>query len=134
MPKIDSPKECENLVKNLVKISANLLNSADSRNFPIVFKHEDENFLIIPESDFRAIAEHVSELGAQIARHVLEKEVAREMPKDLEDVVAVVSANLASKNPSPREIRRVLGEIKAQYPNLFIDINEYFKEMHDEDE
>ena len=68
-----------------------------------------------------------------ITQNLIEKEIAKEMPKDFDDVF-IVAKSMLNPHPNESEIRRTVREIKAKYPNLFIDMNEYFKSVMDFDD
>lgn len=90
------------------------------------FSHNDKKYVILPENEYNQMLENLRRMDEMIIQNLIEKEIAREMPKDLEDV-CVVAKSMLKNRPNIAEIRRTVREIKARYPNLFIDVNEYFK-------
>lgn len=95
-----------------------------AESYSITF--DDENYLIIKESDYKQMLESYRKIENELTQNIIEKEIAKEMPKDFDDVFVVAKSMLKDK-PNISEIRKTVREIKARYPNLFIDIDEYFK-------
>ena len=96
-------------------------------------KFNDENYVIIKENDYNTMMKNYNEMDSLITQNLIEKEIAKAMPKDFDDVF-VVAKSMLNPHPNLTEIRRTVREIKAKYPNLFIDINEYFKNAMDFDD
>lgn len=86
----------------------------------------DKNYIIIPENEYKMLLERYKQIDNELTQNLIEKEIAKEMPKDFDDVFIVAKSMLKDK-PNISEIRRTVREIKARYPNLFIDVDEYFK-------
>ena len=96
-------------------------------------KFNDENYVIIKENDYNQMLKKNADMDNTITQNLIEKEIAKEMPKDFDDVF-IVAKSMLNPHPNESEIRRTVREIKAKYPNLFIDMNEYFKSVMDFDD
>lgn len=96
-------------------------------------KFNDENYVIIKENDYNEMMKNYADMDNTITQNLIEKEIAKEMPKDFDDVF-IVAKSMLNPHPDVAEIRRTVREIKAKYPNLFIDMNEYFKNVMDFDD
>lgn len=99
-------------------------NALNNDTYRITFDNKD--YLIIPENDYKKLLESYQQMELTLTQNLIEKEIAKEMPKDFEDVFVVAKSMLKDK-PNISEIRKAVREIKTRYPNLFIDVEEYFK-------
>lgn len=73
----------------------------------------------------------------ELILRILEKEIRQEMPKDFDDVFIVAKQMLLNikgkkKHLTNYDIKKVVKEIRTNYPNLFFDIDEHFRELHRE--
>lgn len=91
-------------------------------------RFNNENYVIVKENEYKNLLETCKQMDYTITQNLLEKEIAKEMPKDFDDVF-IVAKSMLKEHPNEAEIRRAVREIKANYPNLFIDMDEYFKSM-----
>lgn len=96
-------------------------------------KYNNENYIIIKENDYNQMLENYKDMDDKITQNLIEKEIAKEMPKDFDDVF-VVAKSMLNERPNITEIQRTVREIKTRYPNLFVDVNEYFKSVMDFDD
>ncbi len=96
-------------------------------------KFNNENYVIIKENDYNEMMKNYKDMDNEITQNLIEKEIAKEMPKDFDDVF-IVAKSMLNEHPNEAEIRRTVREIKTRYPNLFIDVNEYFKSVMEIDD
>ena len=96
-------------------------------------KFNNENYVIIKENDYNEMMKNYKNMDNEITQNLIEKEIAKEMPKDFDDVF-IVAKSMLNEHPNVAEIRRTVREIKTRYPNLFIDVNEYFKSVMEIDD
>lgn len=96
-------------------------------------KFNNENYVIIKENDYNEMMKNYRDMDNEITQNLIEKEIAKEMPKDFDDVF-IVAKSMLNEHPNVAEIRRTVREIKTRYPNLFIDVNEYFKSVMEIDD
>ena len=94
---------------------------------------ENKDYVILAESEYKNLLETCKQMDYTITQNLLEKEIAKEMPKDFDDVF-IVAKSMLNEHPNVAEIRRTVREIKTRYPNLFIDVNEYFKSVMEIDD
>lgn len=102
------------------------------KNIPIHIKLDNKDYVIIPENEYLKMKETIKNSNRELIFSMLEKEIMQEMPKDFDDVYVVAKELLSHKNTKKitlYDIKRTLKEIKSNYPNLFVDIDEYFKEI-----
>lgn len=98
---------------------------------------DNKNYVIISENEYLKMKETIKNNNEELIFKNLEKEILQEMPKDFDDVFIVAKKILDNvqakkKNLTIYDIKRVVKEIKSNYPNLFVDIDEYFKEINNE--
>lgn len=98
---------------------------------------DNKNYVIISENEYLKMKETIKNNNEELIFKNLEKEILQEMPKDFDDVFIVAKKILDNvqakkKNLTMYDIKRVVKEIKSNYPNLFVDIDEYFKEINNE--
>lgn len=96
-------------------------------------RFNDENYVIVKERDYKALVEKCRQMDSALTQNLIEKEIAKEMPKDFDDVF-IVAKSMLNEHPNVAEIRRAVREIKMRYPNLFVDINDYFKNVMEIDD
>ena len=113
---------------NLTQTAESALKKGISR---INFENKDQ--VRIEEAEYKNLLDTCEKMDATITQNLIEKEIAKEMPKDFDDVF-IVAKSMLNPHPNATEIRRTVREIKAKYPNLFIDMNEYFKNVMDFDD
>lgn len=89
-------------------------------------RFNNENYVIVKERDYKALVEKCRQMDSALTQNLIEKEIAKEMPKDFDDVF-IVAKSMLNEHPNATEIRRTVREIKMRYPNLFIDVNDYFR-------
>lgn len=114
--------------KSLETLAKNALISKSNH-----IKFNNENYVIIKENDYNEIMKNYANMDNEITQNLIEKEIAKEMPKDFDDVF-IVAKSMLNEHPNKAEIRRTVREIKTRYPNLFIDVNEYFKTVMESDD
>lgn len=114
--------------KSLETLAKNALISKSNH-----IKFNNENYVIIKENDYNEFMKNYANMDNEITQNLIEKEIAKEMPKDFDDVF-IVAKSMLNEHPNKAEIRRTVREIKTRYPNLFIDVNEYFKTVMESDD
>ncbi len=95
----------------------------------------DVNYVLILESEYKKIQEIIKLNHEALIFKSLEKEILQEMPRDFDDVFVVAKTllnNIQSKkkNLTIHDIKKIVKDIKINYPNLFINIDEYFKQIN----
>ncbi|WP_181881471.1 DUF2603 domain-containing protein [Helicobacter sp. MIT 99-5507] len=102
---------------------------------PYSVKIGDYDYVLLLDSEYRKMQEIIKINHEALMFKSLEKEILQEMPRDFDDVFIVAKTLLKSiqskkKNLTIYDIKKVVKEIKINYPNLFINIDEYFKDMN----
>lgn len=95
----------------------------------------NEDCMIISKQEYKEMQESIKNMNNEIIEHIIEKEIIKEMPKDFDDVYVVAKSIINEKRNKKEklniyDIKKIIKDIKLNYPNLFIDIGEYFKEMN----
>lgn len=87
--------------------------------------NNDQIKAIVPFDFFTTLLDNVSSLNKEIMELKLEKAIWKYLPKDFHDVYTVVNSRLA-QNPVEHhdELDEVIQNIKKEYPNLFIDMDD----------
>ncbi len=113
------------------KVGLNI--TINPREIPQSIEIDDKKYMIITENDYLALQKTIQNSKNELINSMLEKEILREMPKDFDDVY-VVAKNMLDmrykKDVTPYDIKRTIKEIKSNYPNLFVDIDQYFNEIN----
>lgn len=102
---------------------------------PSNIKVGDDDYVLLLKSEYKKMQEIIRLNHEALIFKSLEKEILQEMPRDFDDVFVVAKTLLKSiqskkKNLTIYDIKKVVKEIKINYPNLFINIDEYFKDMN----
>ncbi|RAX54757.1 hypothetical protein CCY99_03080 [Helicobacter sp. 16-1353] len=130
MEKINKAKTQKNN-EFILKIKESKLKS------PTRIKLDNKKYVIIAENEYLKMQETIKNNNEELIFKNLEREILQEMPKDFDDVF-IVAKNIINdiqtkkKNLTIYDIKRIVKDIKSNYPNLFIDIDEYFKEINSE--
>lgn len=98
---------------------------------PHIVAFAGENFVILKESEYAHLQEALRALGREVLYKQLEREILLEMPKDFDDVFVVAKQALEGfearkKAISKQDIKKIIRDIKANYPNLFVNVDEFF--------
>lgn len=112
-----------------------IINIDKNSRIPAHITIDNKDYVIISKNEYKKMQEIIKNSNDKIINSVLEKEILKEMPKDFEDVFVVAKAMIDEiknykKEPNLSDIRRIIKDIKVNYPNLFINIDEYFKEIN----
>ena len=105
------------------------------KSTPFSIKIGDEDYVLLLDSEYKKIQEIMRLNHEALIFKSLEKEILQEMPRDFDDVFVVAKTLLQSvqskkKNLTIYDIKKVVKEIKINYPNLFVNIDEYVKDMN----
>ena len=105
------------------------------KSTPFSIKIGDEDYVLLLDSEYKKIQEIMQLNHEALIFKSLEKEILQEMPRDFDDVFVVAKTLLQSvqskkKNLTIYDIKKVVKEIKINYPNLFVNIDEYVKDMN----
>lgn len=93
------------------------------------------SYVLLLDSEYKKMQEIIRLNHEALIFKSLEKEILQEMPRDFDDVFVVAKTllnNIQSKkkNLTIYDIKKIVKEIKLNYPNLFINIDEYFKNVN----
>ena len=93
---------------------------------------DGKNYVLLLDSEYKKMQEIIRLNHEALIFKSLEKEILQEMPRDFDDVFVVAKTLLSNiqlkkKNLTIYDIKKIVKEIKINYPNLFINIDEYFK-------
>ncbi|MBR7118208.1 MAG: DUF2603 domain-containing protein [Helicobacteraceae bacterium] len=102
---------------------------------PYNIKIGDDSYVLLLDSEYKKMQEIIRLNHEALMFKSLEKEILQEMPRDFDDVFTVAKTLLKGvqskkKNLTIYDIKKVVKDIKINYPNLFINIDEYFKDMN----
>lgn len=102
---------------------------------PLRITLNDKHYVILQAREYRKMQRMIRAGNENLMLKSLEKEILQEMPKDFDDVFIVAKEMLSNvkikkENLDIYDIRRIVKDIKSNYPNLFINIDEYFKEIN----
>ena len=102
---------------------------------PSNIKIGDDSYVLLLDSEYKKMQEIIRLNHEALMFKSLEKEILQEMPRDFDDVFTVAKTLLKGvqskkKNLTIYDIKKVVKDIKINYPNLFINIDEYFKDMN----
>ncbi|RDU65228.1 DUF2603 domain-containing protein [Helicobacter sp. MIT 14-3879] len=106
---------------------------SNHKRIPTHIDFNNERYIIIHENEYNKMQESIKNMDTTIINYMIEKEIAKEMPKDFDDVYIVVKnmlKNINKEHLTIYDIQRIIKETKTNYPNLFINIEEYLKEMN----
>lgn len=95
----------------------------------------NEDYVMIPKQEYAEMKEMIKNMSDEIIEHIIEKEIIKEMPKDFDDVYVVVKYVIDEMKQTKEslniyDIKKIIKDIKLHYPNLFINMEEYLKEMN----
>ena len=80
---------------------------------------------VLPFDFLSIVLEDLSSLNNEILELKLEKTIWKYLPKDFHDVQTVVRAKmLQNSTNNTQEIDEIVQNIKKEYPNLFIDMDD----------
>ena len=96
---------------------------------------DGKNYVLLLDSEYKKMQEIIWLNHEALIFKSLEKEILQEMPRDFDDVFVVAKTLLSNiqlkkKNLTIYDIKKIVKEIKINYPNLFINIDEYFKDIN----
>ncbi len=96
---------------------------------------DGKNYVLLLDSEYKKMQEIIRLNHEALIFKSLEKEILQEMPRDFDDVFVVAKTLLSNiqlkkKNLTIYDIKKIVKEIKINYPNLFINIDEYFKDIN----
>lgn len=117
--------------------STKLSNIIKKKNTPIDVIIDDGEFILLKKSQYNKLLNEVNKITEQLVESILEKEIIKEIPRDFEDAYIVAKNMLyktnSNKKPTINDIRKTIKNIKVNYPNLFIDMKQYFEDNIQED-
>ncbi|PAF43217.1 DUF2603 domain-containing protein [Helicobacter sp. 11S02596-1] len=95
---------------------------------------EHQEYVMIPEALLKNIVQTIRKAHEDKLRVELERDIATHTPIDFEDVMAVATKKLESFRKSDGSLPRIdtysfVEQLKKDYPNLFFDIDDYFRKQ-----
>ncbi len=123
--------------------SFGVLNKIDSKNALIALQkgelkneniwllkdNEDNEFVLIPSQVLNTLNQRMRDLQEERFFIRLEREIAQQMPIDMDDVVVIASEYIESLRKKDGSLpllnaRAIARDLKKQYPNLFFNLQD----------
>lgn len=122
-------------METIDKESTITIKKSDLKTTPVNIVIDDKKYVLLLDSEYNKIQEIMRLNHEALIFKSLEKEILQEMPRDFDDVFVVAKTllnNIQSKkkNLTIYDIKKIVRDIKVNYPNLFINIDEYFKQVN----
>ncbi|PAF47601.1 hypothetical protein BKH46_03505 [Helicobacter sp. 12S02634-8] len=98
-------------------------------------KDEDnQEYIVLPQNLLNSIIQTIKKAYEDKLKVELERDIATQTPIDFDDVLAVAFKRLESYRRSDGSLPRIdtrsfVKQIKKEYPNLFFDLDDYFRKQ-----
>lgn len=112
----------------VIKLDKDKLKSKTSFNIKIGSK----NYVLLEKNKYIDMKNSLDKNYKELIQNMLEKEIIKEIPKDFEDVY-IVAKNMIDNMAKGKkvitiyDIRKTIKELKVNYPNLFVDLEQYYQ-------